>query len=156
MRDHLIPIDSIYCSLTCLRLLLQRLETEDYLMLSMLWRFRFCQALKHSDRLIKSKPKAAAPCGSHTEKYSESLIHNQKNERTLWSSPILFLFFQLAPSKKAAGARTLQEKRERKEAYSNCATCIPADSVFPTSVCPFAPLSPEFFQTSCSFITFVL
>lgn len=44
----------------------------------------FCQALKHSGRLIKSIPQAAAPSGTHTEKIlTESLIHNQKNEGML-------------------------------------------------------------------------
>ena len=59
-----------------------------------LWRFAFCQALKHSGRLIKSVPQAAAPIGSHTDKYSPSLSYiTRKTERTLWSSQILFLFF---------------------------------------------------------------
>lgn len=58
-----------------------------------LWRFGFCQALKHSGRLIKSVPQAAAPIGSHTDKCSPSLSYiTRKTERTLWSSPILFLF----------------------------------------------------------------
>lgn len=41
-------------------------DTEHTLMVSLF--FFFCQALKHSGRLIKSIPRAAAPIGSHTEK----------------------------------------------------------------------------------------
>lgn len=40
------------------------------------YRAYFLSASKRPDRLIKSVPEAAAPSGSYTEKYFESLIHN--------------------------------------------------------------------------------
>lgn len=51
-------------------LLLQYLECRRLFDTEHALKVLFCQALKHSGRLIKSIPQAAAPSGSHTEKYS--------------------------------------------------------------------------------------
>lgn len=91
----------VYCS--------SILSAGGYLILSMLWRFFFCQALKHSGRLIKSVPQAAAPIGSHTEKYSPSLSYITRKMRGCFEVHQSYFFFSLlAPSKKAAGARMLE------------------------------------------------
>lgn len=50
----------------CRRLFL----TEHALMVFFLFFLFFCQAVKHSGRLIKSVPQAAAPIGSCNEKYT--------------------------------------------------------------------------------------
>lgn len=72
----------------------------------------FCQALKHSGRLIKSVPQAAAPIGSHTEKYSLSLSYITRKMRGCFEVHQSCFFFLLAPSKKAAGARMLELLKE--------------------------------------------
>lgn len=54
----------------------------------------FCQALKHSGRLIKSIPQAAAPIGSHNEKYTQSLSYITRKMRGCFEvHQSSFLFF---------------------------------------------------------------
>lgn len=102
----------------------------------------FCQALKHSGRLIKSVPQAAAPIGSHTEKCSPSLSYITRKMRGRFEVHQSYSFFSLlAPSEKAAGARllrTAQRRGEIKQAYSNCAA---SQSVLLEWVCPRTPTS---------------
>ncbi len=98
----------------------------DYLILSMLWGFFFCRALKHSGRLIKSIPQAAALIGSHTEKCSPTLSYITRKMRGCFEVHQSYCFFPLAPSTEGSwcpNAGTAQRRGEIKEAYSNCAAC---------------------------------
>lgn len=66
-------------------------DTEHALMIL----FFFCQALKHSGRLIKFKPQAAAPSGSRTKKYSQSLSYITRKMRGSFEVHQSYFFFSL-------------------------------------------------------------
>lgn len=122
----------------------------DYLILSMLWRVFFCQALKHSGRLIKSVPQAAAPIGSHTEKYSPSLSYITRKMRGHFEvHQSCFLFFCWLPPRRqlVPGCWSCSHKRRNKKrliltvqlpkvcCLSGCALLHPHLCCFPTSSC---------------------
>lgn len=126
---------------TCL--LLQYQSAEDYLILSMLWWLLFCQALKHSGRLIKSVPQAAAP-SAHTEKCSSSLSYITRKMRGCFEVHQSYFFFLWAPSKKPAGARVLEPLEEEELILTvypvSCPSCPRV--YYCEWVCTLAPTSP--------------
>lgn len=127
MRDHTVCIYSwAYTTPACMFYPSNIQSAGDYLILSMLWRFFFCRALKHSGRLIKSVPQAAALIGSHAEKRSPSLSYITRKMRGCFEVHQSYCFFPLAPSTEGSwcpNAGTAQRRGEIKEAYSNCAAC---------------------------------
>lgn len=71
--------------------------------------FFFGRALKHSGRLIKSVPQAAASIGSCIEKYTQSHSYITRKMRGCFEvHQSSFFFFLLAPSKKAAGVQMME------------------------------------------------
>lgn len=113
----------------------------------MLWWLFFCQALKHSGRLIKSVPQAAAPIGSHYEKYTQSLSYITRKMRGCFEvrqSSFLFFFSSIGSLQEGSWSPddgTVRRRGEMKEAYCNV---VAAWSVLLDWVCPLAPTSPLF------------
>lgn len=103
----------------------------------------FCQALKHSGRLIKSIPQAAAPIGSHNEKYTQSLSYITRKMRGCFEvHQSSFLFFSsffssfgsLQEGSWSPDDGTVRRRGEMKEAYCHgvAARSVLLDWVLPS------------------------